>query len=113
MVKGVEKLRSRVGGNNTLETSGEDVKAHSKRVEKISCITLGLVDRFLLSSPPVLLFSLNRVDSVQVSQLGETWINLNHSGITVFTSFPLVSSVVFIFHTRFECSFHLLHSFRV
>jgi hypothetical protein len=87
----------------TLETGGEDVKLHSKRVGKmwnytrnewgrceITLETSGKIGRAHLKEPTEYLMK-------------ETDENIEPIFGWTFTSFPLVSSVVL----------HLLHSFRV
>ncbi len=70
----------------TLETSGEDAKLHSKRVEK----TDDLVKSNMMSCDPHLVCFEKDFDLIKT--LG---------GIEI----KLVSSVVYIFPTRFECDF--------
>jgi hypothetical protein len=84
-----------MGGEDTgtpLETSGEDA-AHVY-------IDIGAGDPYALSNTAVF-------------EKCFKWDGLLHSFRVYFQSSPLVSSVFVVFSTRFECTFSLLHSFRV
>ncbi len=77
---------------NTLETSGKDVKLHSKRVEKMT-------------------FKGNQLTSCAVGDLQvNLFRNVLKGGAQLTRKTTLVLSVVHIFSTRFECSFHIFSS---
>ncbi len=85
---------------NTLETSGEDVKNTLE--------TSGEDVKNTLET------SVEDVVNKEVNGQPVTWYILQHLRISTKSRFPApVSSVVLEFYTRFECSFGVLHSFRV
>ncbi len=117
-------------GKTTLKTSGEDVKPHSKRVEKMRNYTRnewGRCETTPKTSGEYVKIHSKRVEKIYKytpNDCGTTQKmlqqrNRNHRILSVgfvlvlhsfrvwlFTSSPLVSSVVIHkFSTRFECSF--------
>ncbi len=121
----------------TLETSGEDVKLHSKRVEKMQNHIPNEWRRFkitLETSGEDLKLHSKRVEKIRSDDLpraGQIFAPSRAPYVYLFRDVlqsegrstnvythdqgktTLVSSVFCIFYTRFECILHLLHSFRV
>ena len=104
---------TRLLGETTLETSGEDVTLHSKRVRKIRFDTLSIDPSAFIS---IELFSIEGTEPEDFF-LPDTVKGIFATRFECdFSSSPLVSSVVFhlrhsfrvwffIFSTRFECGF--------
>ncbi len=106
----------------TLETSGEDVKTtletSGEDVETTPETSGEDVQTTLETSGEDHIMSVFVQVQIYLFSFGGVFYCFKFVDIFVVkplrtTCFPLVSSVIYIFSTRFECDLHLLHSFRV